>query len=90
MDEIPLPSSPDSPGPPGEEDMKREEMKDIVGNRESVHPYDVSPPIANSFGETYSPTMVTSSPEYAPGEDQKSIPKEVISQKYKGNSNLKT
>ena len=65
MDDIPLPSSPDSPGPPGEEHVKKQQINKISMKRE--------PPRSSvkdeSHGETYSPSMVTSSPEYAPGEE---------------------
>ena len=65
MDDIPLPSSPDSPGPPGEENVKKEEINELRMKRNSSRS---STKEANN-GETYSPSMVTSSPEYTPGED---------------------
>ena len=84
MDDIPLPSSPDSPGPPGEENLKKESMKEILHSRESPRPYPISPLMATSFGETYSPSMVTSSPEYTPGEDDNSNASSSTSKRHKG------
>ena len=86
MDEIPLPSSPDSPGPPGEENHEKRAMNKILQNRESTRLVSMSPtpPLATSFGETYSPSMVTSSPEYTPGTDDNSNASISTSKKYKG------
>ena len=66
MDDIPLPSSPGSPGPPGEEHVKKEEFNKKSLKRESPRSLDTKDA---AHGETYSPTMVTSSPEYTPGEE---------------------
>ena len=66
MEEIPLPSSPDSPGPPGEEHVKEEKFDKKPSKRESpksIEKYD-------SKTASYSPTMVTSSPEYETGKNQ--------------------
>ena len=79
MEEIPLPSSPDSPGPPGEENLKKE----AIPTPGSIQPPFISSPIVDSVGETYSPSMVTSSPEYAPGVDD-STNVEIGSRKHKG------
>ena len=65
MEEIPLPASPDSPGPPGEENFQKES----IPTPGSIQTPFISSPITESAGETYSPSMVTSSPEYAPGGD---------------------
>jgi hypothetical protein len=65
MDDILMPSSPDSPGPPGEERVRKEEIIKTWVKRESPRSFVKDA----SHGETYSPSMVTSSPEYTPGEE---------------------
>ena len=65
MDDIPLPSSPDSPGPPGEENVEKEKVNEPFFERNTARSANKSP----LYGQTYSPSMVTSSPEYTPGEE---------------------
>ena len=79
MEEIPLPASPDSPGPPGEENFQKESIP-APGSFQT--PF-ISSPIAESAGETYSPSMVTSSPEYVPDGDDNTNTK-IGSRQHKG------
>ena len=66
MEEIPLPSSPDSPGPPGEEHVKKEKFDKKSSKQEPLRSVEK----VGSKILTYSPTMVTSSPEYETDKDQ--------------------
>ena len=70
MDDIPLPSSPDSPGPPGEENVKKEKVHEQIFERDSSRSFTKS----TLDEQTYSPSMVTSSPEYTPGEENTDTP----------------
>ena len=65
MEEIPLPASPDSPGPPGEEHVEREMFQKRPSRRKS--PDNIVQDDAKR--QTYSPTMETSSPEYETEKD---------------------
>ena len=60
MEEIPLPSSPDSPGPPGEEHIKKDKFIKKLDKRSSPEKARKD----DSKRLTYSPSMETSSPEY--------------------------
>lgn len=68
MDDIPLPSSDDSPGPPGEENVKRERKHARRCQPDSSSCSSSKP---KTHIETYSPSMVTSSPDYSPREEMK-------------------
>ena len=86
MEEIPLPSSPDSPGPPGD-DNREKEVKVVPGlrheldNPEFIRPESKSPPpVTPGTGDVYSPSMVTSSPEYETHQDESTSAKETTKQ----------
>ena len=65
MEQIPLPSSPDSPGPPGEEHIE----KDKFIKKPNRHSSPEKARKDDSRRLTYSPSMETSSPEYDSGKD---------------------